>query len=399
MHDLFSERITKVPRSFIREILKVSLEPEMISFAGGLPNKNYFPVEQIQEAATSVFSQMGPDALQYSNSEGVSELRTAIAKRYKEKKGIEVSPDSVLITNGSQQGLDLLGKVLLDQGDTVLIEEPGYLGAIQSLSIYEPHFEPVGVDQDGIKTRELTEKSRAGKVKMLYTVPNFQNPSGISYSTEVREQIAGIARENNFLIIEDDPYGELRFRGEVRKSLYNYCPEKTVLLGSFSKTVAPGFRIGWLIAPDEILEKLIVAKQAADLHTSSVNQHILATYLKNNSLDEHLQKIIDAYGIQCRKMMEAGEKYLPDEVALWEPEGGMFLWGKLPEGYDSMELFDYAVKEKVVYVPGAPFYTNGGGSDTFRLSFSCVEPDRIEIGMKRLAKAFTVYNDQKKGTG
>lgn len=392
MNELFSQRITTVPRSFIREILKVSLDPEIISFAGGLPNKKYFPVAHISEASQAVMASLGPDVMQYGRSEGVAELRETIARRYREKKGIEVDPDSILITNGSQQGLDLLGKALLDEGDGVLIEEPGYLGAIQSLSIYRPDFIPVPVGSQGIDTEELANRASGARVKMLYTVPNFQNPSGVSYSEEVRERVMGIAAENKILVVEDDPYGELRFSGKAPRPLYSYLPEQTVLLGSFSKTVAPGFRVGWLVLPPWLYDKVLVAKQAADLHTSTVNQHILNRYLTENDLDEHLQIIIDAYGRQCMTMLEAAREYLPKEFDFTEPEGGMFLWGRLPSGMDSMKLFDYCVKEKVVFVPGAPFYTGGGESgSTIRLSFSCSEPDEIREGMRRMAAAVNRY--------
>lgn len=392
MHELFAQRITSVPRSFIREILKVSLDPEIISFAGGLPNKKYFPVEPVRRAADDVFRTMGADALQYGKSEGVVELREQIAARYREKKGLDISPDSILITNGSQQGLDLLAKVLLDEGDSVLMEEPGYLGAIQSLSIYRPDFVPITVNDDGLDVDMFADKAAGCNAKLLYTVPNFQNPSGVTYSNEVRRAVAETAAKHQVVVIEDDPYGELRFTGSMQKSIYSYLPEQTVLLGSFSKTVAPGLRIGWLVAPDWLYDKLIVAKQAADLHTSSVNQYIVCRYLQDNDLDSHLQVIKNSYGEQCRTMLECADAYLPATYTFTEPEGGMFLWGKLPEGHDSMSLFDFAVKEKVVFVPGAPFYTEKGDSSrTLRLSFSCVEPAEVEEGIKRLARAVAAY--------
>lgn len=391
METQFAERITSVPRSFIREILKVSLDPEIISFAGGLPNRDFFPVAEIQAAAEKVLTEVGADALQYGNSEGLLSLRELIAKRYREKKGLEVSPQSILITNGSQQGLDLLGKVLLNEGDAVLIEEPGYLGAIQSLSLYRPRFCPVRVGTEGLDTDMLDAVSAVNKAKMLYTVPNFQNPSGVTYSESVRRRVVETAKANGFLIVEDDPYGELRFAGKMHKPMYAYAPEQTVLLGSFSKVVSPGFRIGWLVAPEQLYEKLLIAKQAADLHTSSFNQHIVSRFLADNDLDQHIQRIIDAYGLQCRAMMTAARRWLPPEVTLWEPQGGMFLWGQLPEGMDAMTLFDFAVREKVVFVPGAPFYTDGSGGSTFRLNFSCSGAMEIEEGMERLARAFAAY--------
>lgn len=391
MEKLFAERITSVPRSFIREILKVSLDPEIISFAGGLPNKDYFPVAAISEATTRVFAEVGADALQYSNSEGLLELREKIAARYLDKQGLDISPNSILITNGSQQGLDLLGKVLLNTGDTVLIEEPGYLGAIQSLSVYRPNFQPVPVGPGGMDIPMLQAKSAATRAKLLYTVPNFQNPSGVTYSEDVRRRVAETARANGFLIVEDDPYGELRFSGRMNRPIYSHAPERTVLLGSFSKTVAPGFRLGWLVAPQPVYEKLLVAKQAADLHTAGVSQYILSRYLADNDLDRHVARIVDAYGGQCRAMVAAVQRHLPQGVSLWEPEGGMFLWGELPEGLDAMKLLEYAVREKVVFVPGAPFFTNGRGASSFRLNFSCSGVPEIEAGMQRLSRAFAAY--------
>jgi len=391
MEEMFAQRMAAVPRSFIREILKVSLDPEIISFAGGLPNRKYFPVSGIEAAASAVFAESGADALQYNNSEGIAELKEIIANRYREGKGIDVPADSILITTGSQQALDLVGKVMIDEGDAVLIEEPGYLGAIQSLSMYGPKFQPVPVDEQGLDTEALAARAHDTNAKLLYTVPNFQNPSGVTYTNETREKVAAVVKEKGIVLVEDDPYGELRFCGETRKSFYHYCPEHTVLLGSFSKTVAPGFRVGWLVAPAPLYDKLLIAKQAADLHTASINQYILAKYLQDNDLDAHLKIIINAYGEQCKAMVAAANACLPQEVKLWEPEGGMFLWGQLPAGYDAMELFEFAVREKVVFVPGAAFYTSEKGKSTFRLNFSCTEPAAIEEGMRRLARAFEQY--------
>lgn len=394
MEHYFAERIVSVPPSFIREILKVSLDPEIISFAGGLPNKAYFPVSAIGEAAQKVLTTIGADALQYSNSEGLPVLRELIAARYAAVHGLSISPEQILITNGSQQGLDLLGKVLLNEGDRVLIEEPGYLGAIQSLSVYRPEFTAVPVTSEGMDLELLGGASRGKRAKMLYTVPTFQNPSGISYGESTRRQIAELAEKHDFLVVEDDPYGELRFRGEKTRPIYAYGPERTILLGSFSKTVAPGLRIGWLVAPKPIYRKLLVAKQASDLHTSSMNQHVLARFLADNDLDQHIQRITDAYGGQCRNMIAAARRLLPEALRLWEPEGGMFVWGELPAGMSAKSLFDCAVREKVVFVPGVAFYTSGGGEGTLRLNYTCTDSAEIEEGMRRLARAFAACEVQ-----
>ncbi|TKB12373.1 PLP-dependent aminotransferase family protein [Desulforhopalus sp. IMCC35007] len=391
MEELFARRIQGVPRSFIREILKASLNPEVISFAGGLPNPAFFPVREIEAATTEVFRKYGPSVLQYSNSEGELELREFISQRYKMKKGLNIPAENIIITNGSQQGIDLLAKVFLNSGDSVLIEEPGYLGAIQSLSLYQPVFRPVPVAATGMDVDVLDRNSTDGQTKMLYTVPTFQNPSGITYTDENREAIAAVARKNKFILIEDDPYGELRFSGVHAQSFSAFLPEQTVLLGSFSKIVAPGFRLGWLAAPTWIIEKMIVAKQAADLHTSSFTQKIILEFLQSNNLDQHISRITDVYGRQCRAMTVAIDRLFPKEIEITSPEGGMFLWGKLPEGRCSMTLFHEAVKERVVFVPGDPFYTEKGSKNTFRLNFSCVDPVAIEEGVTRMSAAIARF--------
>ncbi len=389
MKNVFADRMAAVPKSFIREILKISLDPEIISFAGGLPNKDLFPTAALQAASAKVFQIYGSDCLQYAGSEGSLGLRELIALRYKEKKNIDVSPKNILILNGAQQGLDLLGKVFLNKGDGVVVEEPGYLGALQAFTVYQPDFRPFGVDEKGVDMVRFREGVAMDDSKLVYVVPNFQNPSGISYSETDREQMCKYMRAGNAILIEDDPYGELRFQGEAIPSFYHYLPEQTVLLGSFSKTVIPGFRIGWIVAPDDIMEKVLIAKQAADLHTCHFTQYIFYHYLLENDVDEHIQKIIESYGRQCRAMIAGMEKHLPESITFTRPEGGMFLWGKLPEGFRSMDLFNYAVEEGVVFVPGAPFYVKSDNPQTFRLSFSCVDEATIEEGVLRLSRAAT----------
>jgi 2-aminoadipate transaminase len=391
MKNIFAKRMQGVPRSFIREILQVSLDPTVISFAGGLPNPAFFPVKELHRATENVFAKYGADVLQYSNSEGDISLRKQISARYLLKQGISIPAKNIIVTNGSQQGIDLLGKVLLNEGDKVLIEEPGYLGTIQSLSLFKVQFLPISVSDGGMDVQALKETSDGGGAKMLYTVPTFQNPSGITYSNENREKIAALAQLNKFIVVEDDPYGELRFSGQPAKSFFHCLPDQTVLLGSFSKVVAPGFRLGWIAAPAWICEKLIIAKQAADLHTSSFSQKILNEFLQENELDEHIEKITDAYGAQCRAMQDSLGRHFPASIRFTHPEGGMFLWGRLPEGMDSMELFKEAVKEKVVFVPGDPFYTKSTNTSAFRLNFSCVDPETVEEGVKRMARALEKF--------
>ncbi|WP_028582888.1 aminotransferase-like domain-containing protein [Desulfogranum mediterraneum] len=387
MDSLFSDRITDVPQSFIREILKVTLDPSIISFAGGLPNRQLFPVQALQQAADTVFSQAGMDALQYANSEGYLPLREFIAQRYRQKQQLEVAPEHILITTGSQQGLDLLGKTLINSGDPVMIEAPGYLGAIQAFSMYRPQFETIAVDEAGMDIPALEQVLDRCSPKLLYTVPNFQNPSGISYSSDNRAAVAARIRESHCILIQDDPYGELRFSGHPRENFLSLIPEQTVLLGSFSKTVAPALRIGWLVAPPQLMEKLLIAKQASDLHTDYLAQRILHQYLRDNDLDLHVNRIIQAYGRQKEAMVAAIGRHFPAGVHCTNPEGGMFLWVTLPAAISAMELFHTAIREKVAFVPGTPFYVNRQDCNTLRLNFSCMDSETIERGIERLGQA------------
>ena len=387
MEPIFSDRIHDVPRSFIREILKVSLDPEIISFAGGLPNRKFFPVEQLQKATAQVFEEQGTQSLQYSNSEGLIELREYIAGRYKKEKDIVVSPENILITNGSQQALDLIAKVSVNDGDSVIIEEPGYLGAIQALSFYRPQYRPVAVGEDGMDCAQLEQRLAGTPPKLVYTVPNFQNPSGITYSKRNRQEIASLLKGKPTLLVEDDPYGSLRFKGHPEPSFHHYLPEQTLMLGSFSKVVVPGFRLGWVVAPDYIFDKLLIAKQASDLHTCNFTQYIINRFLEDNDLDHHIETINTAYGNQCRAMLEAIDECFPKEVKCTRPEGGMFLWGRLPDSLSAMKLFEEAVKRQVVFVPGEPFYTTGVKTSAFRLNFSCVDEELAREGISRLSEA------------
>lgn len=384
---LFSDRIADVPRSFIREILKVAMDPSVISFAGGLPNRDLFPVEALKEAANVVFDTAGKDALQYTNSEGYISLREWIAERYRTQQGLNVPIDNILITTGSQQGLDLLGKTLINQGDHIVIEEPGYLGAIQAFSLYRPAWNPVPVSDEGMDVDGFSAAMASCCPKLVYTVPNFQNPGGITYSEECRMSMAAIIDGADTLLIQDDPYGDLRFAGEPKSNFYQHLPHNTILLGTFSKTVAPSLRIGWLVAPDAIMQKLIIAKQASDLHTDYLSQRILHQYLLDNDIDQHIAKITRVYGRQRQAMVEAIDTYFPSAIRYTKPDGGMFLWVTLPEGVSSMALFDTAIREKVAFVPGNPFYIRPHDTNTLRLNFSCVDEATIEIGIKRLAAA------------
>ncbi|MBL0455626.1 PLP-dependent aminotransferase family protein [Aeromonas enteropelogenes] len=390
MQPFFAQRFEKVEPSFIREILKVAANPEIISFAGGLPNPNLFPVKAIDQACQDVLREQGAAALQYAATEGFAPLRQYIADRYLSRHGMQVNPDNILITSGSQQALDLLGKVLIDEGQDLIIEEPGYLGAIQAFSVYQPAFKSITLGEEGLDLAALDMLLASGSnAKLLYGVPNFQNPSGVSYSRANREALAERLVHHELLMVEDDPYGELRFEGEHLPPIAKLAPNNTVLLGSFSKTVVPAFRLGWMLVPDWLRKKVTIAKQATDLHSNAFSQQVLHRFLMDNSLDAHLEKIKEVYGRQRAAMEAALARHCPPGVSYTRPEGGMFLWLTLPSSVSAMALFDEAIKEKVAFVPGAPFYVRPEIQNTLRLSFSCVDEATIEEGVKRLCRALT----------
>jgi 2-aminoadipate transaminase len=383
----FTERILNTPKSFIREILKVTQDPEIISFAGGLPNPSLFPIEALQEAARETLATAGARALQYSTTEGHAELRAWLAARH-ERRGVRVHTDQGLITTGSQQCLDLLGKLFIEKGDEVILERPSYLGTIQAFTMFEPRFVTVDLEEDGPNLEQAEKLLATGRPKLFYAVPNFQNPSGLTYSRAKREALGALLRNHpETIFIEDDPYGELRFSGEHHKPLYAYTEGRSIMLGSFSKITVPGFRLGWMVAPPEIIRLAVKAKQAADLHSSTFNQFVIAEYLKRHSIDDHIAKITERYGAQARAMVAALEREAPAGVSFTRPEGGMFSWVTLPAGKGScMDLFNLAIEQKVAFVPGMPFYTDGTGQDTLRLNFSNASEATIDEGITRLCR-------------
>ena len=387
----FASRMEKTPRSFIREILKVTQKPEIISFAGGLPSPSLFPVQELAETARAVIAEEGAGALQYATTEGFPPLRSWIADRYKKRLGLSVSPDSILITNGSQQCLDLIGKIFINAGSTVAIERPGYLGAIQAFSMYEPRFSGIPLSPEGPDCNTLKEVIKQDDPCFFYGVPNSQNPSGITWSEKSRRSVADLMEDSGKVFIEDDAYGELRFRGENLSSLGQLMPDNTVMTGSFSKIVSPGMRLGWICAPEEIVQQAVTAKQGTDLHSNELSQRIIARFLANHSVDDHIAKISQVYGMQCDCMLKAIKDEFPEEVTYTRPDGGMFIWATLPKGYSSTKLFEMALAEDVAILPGIPFYTDGGGEDTMRLNFSNATPERIEEGIKRLGSALKKF--------
>jgi len=382
----FSEKILNTPSSFIRNILKVTESEDVISFAGGLPNPISFPVEALKASANKAISENGSRLFQYSGTQGYAPLREYIAAKYRRVHGLDVHADDVFITTGSQQALELIGKVLINKGDGIVIEEPGYLGAIQAFTLSEPTFYGVTLENDGLNLEELENALQQPNVKFVYTVPNFQNPTGLTYSKEKRQQICEImSKYENVALIEDDPYGELRFQGEPLPYIGAGKLENSILLGSFSKTVTPGMRLGFIITKNkELLQHIETAKQATDLHTNIFSQYVIYDYLANNDYMEHVQKIIALYKNQADAMLNAMEEFFPAHVDYTRPEGGMFIWATMNNGTSSVDVFEKAMEQKVAFVPGDPFYTSKTGVNTMRLNYTNATPEVIREGIKRL---------------
>jgi len=379
-----AQRMRNVRRSFVREILKAAASRDVISFAGGLPNPKMIPVAQIGRAIQEVLAEQGPSALQYCAAEGHPALRQWVAEQYN-VAGLSVVPEQILITTGSQQALDLLGKVLIEPGDRVIVEDPTYVAAIQSLGIFEPEWCPVLMDSEGIDADGLRTALRGG-AKMVYAMPNFQNPTGISYSAARREAVVELLQHSEAILIEDDPYNRLRYRGQAIPPMARDLPTRAILLGTFSKIFAPGLRLGWLCAPLELMEKLTIAKQAADLCSENLGQWAIQRLLASGEFERHLKTIREVYASQCDAMLDAVARHLPD-VQTTRPDGGMFLWITLPDNMSAIELFQRAIARGVAFVPGQAFFARGGGEDTLRLNFTHGDASRIDEGMRRLALA------------
>jgi len=380
----FARRIRYAPASFLGELFRVSSDPSIISFAGGLPSSALIDTDGIRTAAQEVLTADPRTALQYSTTDGYRPLREYIAERYRTRLGIPATADEIQITNGSQQCLDLFAKIFLDPGDRVGMERPGYLGAIEAFSLYEPVFAAVPLDREGPDPVAFASMIRDTPVKFFYGIPNSQNPSGCTYSQERRKEIAETIAGTSTVFYEDDAFGELFFDGKARIPVKSFIPENTVIAGSFSKITAPGMRIGWMYAPQEILSAFNTAKQAADLHSNFLCQQILHRYLTTTDLDTHIHRIVEVYGRQCRLMCELFDDLMPT-LAHTTPEGGMFLTATLPPGMDAMDVFSEGIRHKVAVLPGMPFFVDGGGSDTIRLNFSNANEEKIAEGMHRLA--------------
>jgi 2-aminoadipate transaminase len=379
----FSRRAEQLQSSVIREILKVTVRPEVISFAGGLPSPATFPVERMRAAYDSVLSKQGKVALQYGPSDGYAPLREWVAQSLS-TDGAKILPEQVLMVSGSQQGLDLLAKVLIDEGSKVLVETPSYLGALQAFSVYQPEFVSVPTDDHGLLPEQVADVGKGAR--LLYALPNFQNPTGRTLSVERRIALVETCARLGLPLIEDDPYGALSYRGEPLPKMLAMNPNGVIYMGSFSKVLTPGIRLGYVVAPLPLVRKLEQAKQAADLHTAQLTQMVVHEVIKDGFLTEHIPTIRKLYADQCDAMLAALVEHFPSSVSWTRPEGGMFIWVTLPEHIDSMKLLDEAIAEHVAFVPGAPFYANAPQQNTLRLSFVTVPPEQIREGVARLGK-------------
>ncbi len=390
----YAQRTQRMNSSAIRELLKLTEKPDIISFGGGMPAPEVFPVEEFTSACERVLKDLGAQALQYGSTDGYLPLREMIA-RHTARYGIRISSDNILITSGSQQALDLIGKVFINPGDRILVEEPTYLGALQAWNAYGAEYVTIRMDENGMITEELESALRCG-VKFIYVLPNFQNPTGVTLSLERRKQLIEIADRYGVPIIEDDPYGQLRYEGENLPSVVSLDNEfrnngeneyrgNVIYLSTFSKTLAPGLRLAWVVAPTQVIRKLVQAKQGGDLHTSTFNQIVAYEVARGGFLDRHIWLIRRIYSERRNIMLDAMEELFPPGVRWTRPQGGLFLWGMLPEEMNSADVLKVAVERKVAFVPGASFYALGGGQNTMRLNFSYSNPEQIKTGIERMA--------------
>ena len=383
----FANRIENMQASEIREILKLTQKPEVISFAGGLPAPELFPTQEIAKLTQEIIAKDGVQVLQYATTEGWAPLRKKIAARMNNKLNTNVVADNILITTGSQQGLDFTGKLFLDEGDIVLCESPSYLGAINAFKAYSPKFIEVATDEQGLIPESLEEiLANNTKVKFLYAIPDFQNPTGITWSLERRIKIVEICNRHNLPIIEDNPYGELRYEGEILPSLMSLDKNKQVVfLGTFSKTFCPGLRIGWVAGFDSLIENYITIKQSADLHTSTLDQRIVDAYMDSYDFDAHIANLCNLYRRRRDTILQAMDEYMPPQISYTRPNGGLFLWVTMPKHINSRDVFLECVAENVAFVPGDSFYPSTPQFNCMRINYSNMPEERIIEGIKRLA--------------
>jgi 2-aminoadipate transaminase len=385
----FANRMDGVKASTIREVLKLTERPEVISFGGGMPAAEFFPIEEMKEVTSKVLDEDGQLALQYGSTDGYLPLREKVVKRLG-RVGIKgITADNILLTSGSQQGLDFCGKIFVNPGDLVVCESPSYLGALNAFKAYECQFADIPMDDQGIIMTELEETLRNNaKVKFIYVIPDFQNPSGRTWSLERRKQLVEMANRYDAVIIEDSPYYELRYEGEPQPAIKSFDTQnRVVYLGTFSKTLAPGMRLGWICAGEEILGKFNLVKQGADLQVNSLTQRQVNKYMEMYDLDARIEYLIGVYRKRRAVMIEQMEKCLPKEVKISVPQGGLFVWLEFPEHINTTELMKKALEKNVAFIPGDPFYPNGGGQNSARFSFSAIPEERIIEGITRLGQA------------
>jgi len=376
----FAKRMDNMKASEIRELLALTAKPDIISFAGGLPAPELFPVDQWKAAVNKVLDEKGRQALQYGPTEGYLPLREQIVHRMNKVGVKDAKPDDFLILSGSQQGLDFMAKAFIDPGDQIIVESPTYLGALNAFKAYEPSFLDVELDADGMRMDILEERLKNNdRVKFIYVISDFQNPSGKTWTMERRKKLIELANKYDVAILEDNPYGELRFEGEIQPSLKSLDTEgRVVFMGTFSKVFSPGVRLGWFCAAPDILDKFNKIKQGADLQSSTISQMELAQYLEDNDLEAHIAEIIKVYGKRKNVMVDAMTKYFPEGVTFTNPEGGLFLWVELPEYMNARDLAVKAIEQKVAYVPGGAFFGNNVRENCFRCNYSCMSEEKIE---------------------
>ena len=385
----FASRMDRMKASEIRELLKLTAKPEIISFAGGLPAPELFPVKEIAQVSHDLVLKEGQKLLQYATTEGRPTLREKIAKRMTEKYGTPVDMNDILITTGSQQCLDFAGKLFLDPGDVVLCESPSYLGALNAFNAYQPVFKEVPTDGEGIIPEELDKiLATTPKCKFIYVIPDFQNPTGICWSLERRKKFIEVINKYDLPVFEDNPYGELRYRGESFPTLKSMDTKGLVsFLGTFSKIFCPGLRLGWIAGPHTIVEKFVMIKQSADLHTSNFDQGVADAYMDTYDLDAHVKEIVELYGHRRDLILKTMEEEFPEGVEFTRPDGGLFLWVTVPEGVSARKVFDKCIEQKVAAVIGDAFYPNDKTDRSMRVNYSCMPDDKIVEGVKRMAKA------------
>jgi len=384
---LLADHIAKMSTSIIREILKISSQPGVISLAGGYPSPDMFPLEDLKKAAIDAIDEFQSAATQYSFSLGIPQLRQTVADR-ETRLGVDTKIDNILITSGSQQGIDIVGRAFLQKGDYIVTENPTYVGALQAFNYYQPRYAPVEMDRQGMLVDRVEEAIKKYKPKMVYTVSTFQNPTGVTMTVERKRALVELCVKYNVPLVDDNPYGEIRFAGEHVPTMKEVGGDAVISLGTFSKLIAPGLRIAWMNAAASIIPVFEKVKQGTDLHANTFTQYMIYKYIQSGKFEDHIRELIKNYGDKRNLMLEEMDEHFPEGITWTRPEGGLFLWVELPEGMSATRLIDKAVEEKVTYVYGQPFFPDGSGENTFRLNFSNASHDQIIQAIRRLGRVF-----------